>query len=103
LYIQSQRRQGAHKKRLFDLSIKRFESAVATKPDDNLSLTAWGDILFGLYKQHLDLATLQQALEKWKLAENVEKILQVGDMLISDAKDIPMDIEHSILDIWKSY
>ena len=38
LYIQSRRKEGAHKRRLFDLSMKRFESAIATKPDDAITV-----------------------------------------------------------------
>ena len=38
LYIQSRRKQGTHKRRLFDLAIKRFESAIQTKPDDAVTV-----------------------------------------------------------------
>lgn len=46
LYIQSTKRKDPHKKRLFDLAMKRYEAAVEKKPDDSISLTAWGDALY---------------------------------------------------------
>ena len=41
LFIQSTKRKNPHKKRLFDLAMKRYEAAVSVKPDDSLSLTGW--------------------------------------------------------------
>lgn len=79
LYLLSKKKEGSLKKRLFNLAMNRFEAAVTAIPDDSLTLTAWGDALYTNFKETSIPADKNEAIEKYFLAKNINKLYKIAD------------------------